>query len=324
MDKTSPKKTPGRPNLPVLLRWGGTLVSMALFLWLISRQNWNMVLAKAAGIALWAILLSLLFFLLSYAFNTLRWCILLWAQGVNITFWRAYSITWAGNFASNFLPSTIGGDGFRMLAIHPYSGRKSISIGSVALDRIINMIAYACLIPAPLLIFGNTLRNLSGGAVIPAGVPDIVRGITGFTVPAGLQKLFEKYFPKFVSALKLWASKPWALGCAFLAAWPSNLLPMATAYLLAHQLGLNVTFWQVLSVQTITYFLSVLPISVNGYGLREVAYTTLYTALGASIEQASTLALVTRLLAVLSTLPGSIWLSSTLTGAAIPDEASGS
>jgi hypothetical protein len=59
----------------------------------------------------------------------------------------------------------------------------------------------------------------------------------------------------------------------------------------------------------------VLPISVNGYGLREVAYTTLYSALGASVEQASTLALVTRFLTVLATIPGAIWLSSTVSDA---------
>jgi uncharacterized membrane protein YbhN (UPF0104 family) len=79
---------------------------------------------------------------------------------------------------------------------------------------------------------------------------------------------------------------------------------------------MNVTYWQVIGIQTVTYFLSILPISINGYGLREVAFTTLYTALGSSLEQASTLALVTRFLNVLSSLPGAIWLTSFVTGVA--------
>jgi hypothetical protein len=95
---------------------------------------------------------------------------------------------------------------------------------------------------------------------------------------------------------------------AFLAAWPSNLFPMAATYLIAHQLGMNITFWQVIGVQTLTYFISQLP-SINGYGFREMAYTTLYAALGASIEQASTLALVTRIIIVAATVPGALWLS---------------
>jgi uncharacterized membrane protein YbhN (UPF0104 family) len=304
-------------SISFIVRISGTLISTLLFIVLISRQKWDVVFDKAVGIAFWAVLLALLFYLLSFWFNTLRWCILLWAQGVSISLWQAYRLTWAGNFASNFLPSTIGGDGFRMLAVHPYTGRKTISIGSVVLDRIINMASYVCLIPAPLIIFGASLRNL-------LGVPGFGTGL-GFaiTLPAGLQKLaalsralVEKYFPKIVAAFRAWASKPLAFLYAFLAAWPSNLIPMAATYLLAHQLGMNVSFWQVMGVQTVTYFVSVMPISVNGYGLREVAYTTLYAALGASVEQASTLALVTRLLTVLATIPGAIWLSSAVTNAA--------
>jgi uncharacterized membrane protein YbhN (UPF0104 family) len=93
---------------------------------------------------------------------------------------------------------------------------------------------------------------------------------------------------------------------------------MASTYLIAHQLGMNVSFWQVIGVQTVTYFVSQLP-SINGYGLREATYTTLYTALGASLEQASTLALVTRFISVAATVPGALWLSGSVTDAAITD-----
>jgi uncharacterized membrane protein YbhN (UPF0104 family) len=290
------------PNWGSLLRWGGSILSSALFIWLIARQNWSVVLEKAAGIPFWAILLATVFCLLSFWFNTLRWCLLLWAQGVKISLWQAYRLTWAGNFASNFLPSTIGGDGFRILAVHPYTGSKSISIGSVALDRIINMSAWVCLLPTPLIIFGASfgalLKQLFGplpGALV---------------LPGPLQKLFEKYFPKVVSAVQMWSAKPWAFVHAFLAAWPSNLLPIAATWLIAQQLGIHVNYWQVIGVQTVAYFLSVLPISVNGYGLREAVFTTLYASLGASLEQASTLALVTRFVMMLCTIPGAIWLTS--------------
>jgi uncharacterized membrane protein YbhN (UPF0104 family) len=79
---------------------------------------------------------------------------------------------------------------------------------------------------------------------------------------------------------------------------------------------MNVTFWQVMAVQTVTYFVSQLP-SINGYGFREGAYTTLYTALGATLEQASTLALVTRFISVIATVPGALWLSKSVTDVAL-------
>ena len=85
---------------------------------------------------------------------------------------------------------------------------------------------------------------------------------------------------------------------------------MLAAYILAHQLGMNVTFVQIMAVQTVTYFLTVLPISVNGLGVREVTYATLFVALGASLEQASALAVITRFLIVLITVPGALWVST--------------
>ncbi len=281
------------------------MISSVLFLWLILRQNWAVVFTKASSIALWAFLAAILFYLVSYWFNTLRWCFLLWAQGVQISIWQAYRLNWAGYFASNFLPSTIGGDGFRMLAVHPYTEKKSISIGSVALDRIINMAAMTCLVPAPIIMFGSALLSIFNHPVSSS--------VSLGNLAAPITQLFKKYFPKVISAFDKWRSKPWSFFWAFLAAWPSNLIPIAATYVIARQLGVEVNYWQVMAVQTVTYFLSVLPISVNGYGLREVAYTTLYTTLGATVEQASTLALVTRLLMVLCTIPGAIWLSSVVT-----------
>ena len=305
LDKTT--KTGGKKNWAVILRWGGTLVSSILFIWLIMRQKWDVVFDKASGIPFWAFLLAVLLYLISYWFNTLRWCNLLWAQDVKISLWQAYRINWAGYFASNFLPSTIGGDGFRMLSVHPYTGRKTVSIGSVVLDRIINMAAMACLIPVPIMIFGASSSSLLKFS-LPSGF-----SFTLIQFPPKLQKLFEKYFPKIITAFQMWRSKPAAFLYAFLAAWPSNLIPIAATYLLATQMGMHVSYWQVMGIQTVTYFLAVLPISVIGYGLREVAFTTLYASLGVSLEQASALALVTRFLMVLCTVPGAFWLSSAVT-----------
>ena len=292
------------------MRWAGTLLTTALFIWLISGQKWEVVLQKASAIQPWAILLALGAYISSYLFNNLRWCILLWARDVKITFWQAFRMAWAGVFASNFLLSTIGGDGFRMVGVSRYTGQKTIAIGSVVLDRIVNIIAMVCLVPAPLLIFGGALLAPHRGG---EGFP-----VAGLVIPVPLRKLFERYFPKIADAFRAWASRPWAFVYAFLAAWPSNLFPMTATYIIAHQLGMSVSFWQVIGVQTAAYFVSQLP-SINGYGFREATYTTLYTALGASLEQASTLALMTRFISVIATVPGALWLSGSVTSVALSD-----
>lgn len=290
-------KSVGRKKINFLaaLRWLGTFLSAALFLWLIARQNWSVVLESSRSVAWWAIVVALALYILSSMFNTLRWCLLLWAQDVEISYARALQIVWAGNFTSNFLPSTIGGDGFRMLAVYPYARRKTLAVGSVALDRIINMAAMVCLVPLPLWFFGGMFGSLVSQM--------------GIILPAPLNRLFEKYLPKISNAYQIWAARPLAFVYAFIAAWPSNLFFTLAVFVIARQLNLPVSFAQALAVQTVTYFVSLLPISVNGYGLRELTYTALYTALGVSTEQASTLALLTRFLNVAVTLPGALWIS---------------
>jgi hypothetical protein len=281
-----------RRSLAVWIRWIGTILSLGLFAWLVTRLDWPLLADKLAGLNPWALALALGLYLASQAFNTLRWCVLLWAHSVPITFWQAFRIAWSGIFASNFLPSTIGGDGLRMAAILPYTRSKSVAFGSVALDRLINMANYACLLPLPLWVFGDKLNTLFALAL-----------------PFDLRQLAEKYFPKIAGAVREWASRPAAFGWAFLVAWPSNLTFMLANFIVARQLGMEISFVQMMAVQTVAYFLSVLPISVNGYGVREVTFTTLLVALGASLEQASAMAVITRFLVVLVTVPGALWVS---------------
>jgi uncharacterized membrane protein YbhN (UPF0104 family) len=298
------------PKLFTIARWVGTILTTALFIWLVSGQKWEVVLQKATGIPLWSIALAVVLYIASYGFNTLRWCCLLWAQDVEITYLQAFHMAWAGVFASNILPSTIGGDGLRMVGILRYTKSKTIAIGSVALDRFTNVFAMVCLLPVSLFVLG--------GYLVAPHSAKTVGEMAMLTISARLRGLFEHYFPKVANAFRAWASRPWAFVYAFLAAWPSNILPMTATYLLSRQVGMNLSFWQIIGVQTAAYFVSQLP-SINGYGLREATYTTLYTALGASIEQASTLALMTRFLSIIATLPGAFWLSSSVTDAALND-----
>jgi len=64
----------------------------------------------------------------------------------------------------------------------------------------------------------------------------------------------------------------------------------------------------------ITYFITLLPVSVNGYGVREVAITGLYMQVGATFEQAAALAIVSRVMLVAETLPGVLWAPRLVAG----------
>jgi len=286
--------------LSSFLRLAGTILSTVLFFALISRQNWGVVYEKTSSISLLVVFFVFAIYGLGQILNAFRWFILLYAQQVDISFVESLKIVFAGIFASNFLPSTIGGDTVRAVAIMRFADKKIIAIGSIILDRIINMAAMISLLPLPIHVFG--LSALSKGL-------SFQMSMTSWLLLEKLKGFFRHLFPRVVAALNAWRAKPWALVHAYVVGFVSNLLPMLGTFLLARSVGIGVSYYQVVAVQTITYFFSFLPISINGYGVREVLYTTLYTQLGATLEQASILALLSRLLTMLATTPGAFWLS---------------
>lgn len=292
-----------------VIRWVGTLVSTALFLWLISRQNWSQTWDSLANAPLWLLPLVLGLYFSGMVMNSVRWNLLLRAQGIRIPFLETLKIVITGAFASNFLPSTIGGDTVRIVSIVKFNTTWSVSVASVLVDRFLNVFATLTLLPFSFFVFGTPaalFQNLAGsrapawmasGAGLAAGRID--RWAT--KVSAAIRRLWRIF--------RIWMGHPGVLLLSFALSWMSTFVVFFAVWVLAQGLEMPVALYQVLGVMALTYLVSMLPISINGYGLREVAVTTLYMQLGATLEQAATLAVITRFMLLVEALPGALWLS---------------
>ena len=264
-------------------------------------MTWNNL--KNLPVWLWPVCLVLV--ISGMVFNGLRWYVLLRAQSVHLPLLEALKITFAGAFSSNFLPSTIGGDAVRMVSLYRFTTNKTLIVASVVVDRAMNVLAMASVIPFAIVTFGNPLLYLKGSPAPKASIAlsPLASRIYTFTI---------RIKNRLIQTFSIWLHQPMTLVAAYIISWLSVLVIFLEIWLLAKFLGIPVALYQVLGVTITTYVVSILPISVNGYGLREVAMTTLYMHLGASLEQASTLALVSRFFMVLQTLPGALFLAQVL------------
>jgi uncharacterized membrane protein YbhN (UPF0104 family) len=279
------------------LRPIGTILSLALLAWLMARQDWSLVLVYLNRLPWGLLLAALLFYGVGQVLNALRWYILLRAQSVPIRFVDTLKIVLVGAFASNFLPSTIGGDVIRLVNIQPYTRNEGLSLASLILDRLVNMVAFVTVLPISFLTI--PLRHIP--------VPDLAFGL----VIPGIDKLklfLRRIFKQFLDAYHLWANQPATVFLAFVVSWFSIFVIFLGSWSLITGLGVQVTLWQVMGVTALTYFVTLLPISINGIGLREFMITTLYVLLGAGVEQATMMALISRFLMMAVTLPGAVWL----------------
>ena len=292
------------------IRWAGTAIATGLFAWLLVRQDWHTTWKNLALINVWLIPVALTLYYAGMLANAARWYVLLRAQKAPVSFFETVKIVFVGAFVSNFLPSTIGGDAVRIVYVKRYFSGWAVGAASVVMDRLLNVLSFFITLPFSFITFGAQLLSVlkigqvAGGALLSGA----------FAPGKGKERSWKKTFDQVKEALALWRSQPWQLAMAFVISWLSNLVMFLGVWVVSRGLGIQIALYQVMGINVLTYLLTLLPISVNGYGVREVAMAALYMQLGASLEQASTLALITRFFMLMQTLPGVIWLPKILPG----------
>ncbi len=288
------------------VRLGGSLLAGTLLAWWLLKQDWGTLWAAMSRLS-WPILLAaFVLYWTGIAFNAARWYTVLHGMKIKISRGKALRLTFAGAFASNFLPSTVGGDTLRVLGL--LGGVTSASVAeavtSVVVDRLLNVVAMYTFLPLTWLTYGATFRHM---------LPVEDGGGLFLLLPPDLQAKLQQKLRSVGSGFATLRRSPQAIGQGFVLAWLSLLPPFTATWLVARALGIPVSWYEVAGTTVITYTITLLPIAFNGYGVREVSLAVLYPLLGATPAQALTLALVTRFLMAATTLTGALWV-----GEAVP------
>jgi glycosyltransferase 2 family protein len=291
---------PSRPpsaSLSNILRWLGTLLAIILLIWLLSTQGWEKIFAAFRQIDLWRLVLALGLMLVSRLAVAGRWYALLRGTSERISYGLVTRITFAGLFASNFLPTTIGGDVIRLGGALRFGLDRAVALTSLIVDRLIGMAGMAMALPGLLLAVGSLPVSLLATAPLPPRK----------FLSQGLHRLRQ------VSAL--WVHRPASLLAALGMTWIHMLATFAIADLILTGMGQDISFILIGGLWSLVYFITLLPISVNGMGTQELAISLLFTRLGGvSAESALVLALLMRVLPMLASLPGALFVPGMLAG----------
>ncbi len=284
---------PRRAQLLRAARWVVAVLAMGLFGWLLAQQDWQEITQAVRGIPPWVLVAMWLLYFSGHLCNAWRWLVLLHARQVVFTYWQSLQIGLAGSFAANFLPTTIGGDALRTVAVTRHTHSLSLSLSSIIVDRALNLLAMLTTLPFVFVTFGSQVTLMAPfGAVV-------------------LQPV-QRMWGKLKTALTGWLTQPTVLAGAIGISWLSVLVVFLAGWLLALHLGVSLSLVQIIGVISLGYFAAIIPISVNGLGVRELVIVTLLTQLGATTVQGATFALITRLIMLLSTTPGAWWLPGLL------------
>jgi hypothetical protein len=89
----------------------------------------------------------------------------------------------------------------------------------------------------------------------------------------------------------------------------------AQIWILLQGMGQPLPFGLIAGLWSLTYFVTLLPVSINGMGVQELSTALIYTSLGGVTGAASlTLALLMRILQMLASLPGALFIPGILAG----------
>jgi uncharacterized membrane protein YbhN (UPF0104 family) len=294
-----------------MLRWIGTLLAVALLIYLLADQGWDEISAAVHQIDGWRFILALILVMISRLAVAGRWYVLIHSAGMKVSPRQTTSITFAGLFAANFLPTTIGGDVVRLAWAIRVGYDRAVCVASLVADRLVGMAGMAMALPFGLpgyLRYFQATGSTSIGLYSLAlpWVSLLTEKLAGFT-----HRLFL--------ALKLWLEKPMALLGALAFTWVHMLCTYAMVWLLLTGMGENITFWLVMGLWSAAYFVTLLPISINGMGVQELAMTFFYTTIGGiSPSSGLTLALLMRVIQMIASLPGALFLPQILAGRSQP------
>ena len=332
--------TPPTPLLPGWLTGGlKAAASAALLVWLGLRLDW-----RAALDALWSVRPEVVLLAVTLAFVSQLLCarrlqVLVGSCKVRVPYPESLRLTFIGVFFGNFLPGTIGGDVYRIVALVQRGCRKSLSLTVIFVDRLVNLAAMIAMIsliwwsrdflpPGCAAVLGGGVlafcailgvalalgRTFRGPLAHESAPDDDAACACGRRTPARHQprpdspreppRRLERFARAAREIFRWWATRPETLLHAFLL---SLILIFATQFglwVFGRSLGMEVDLVTFVVIHAVIACATVLPISLNGLGIQEAGYVYLLAQVGVPPETTVPLALFARFLYVLTGLPG--------------------
>jgi len=297
------------------IRLFGTLLAIALMVYLLSQQGWEEIKAAFQQIPVWRLFVAMALMFISRIAVAGRWHVLLHSADSNVTPWDTLRVTFAGLFASNFLPTTVGGDVIRLAGAIQLKIDAAISAASLIVDRLVGMAGMAMMVPFALpnilAARDSTINSFSQyrymiGGILPAS-------ITKWVTP--LWNKGKKLLRRVIAALAIWQKQPRSLLESLAFTWMNMLGLFSVLYVIFQGMDEDLSIWLIGGLYSVVYLITLLPFSINGYGIQEVSMTFIFSSIGgASVSSSLTAALIFRTMMMIASLPGAFFVPGLLAG----------
>jgi len=294
-------------------------VSVVLLVILFSRLDVADLWGKAKSASVPWLMVALALYAVNVLASTWRWHVLLEAQNVEVPRRSLFASFLVANFFNNFLPSNIGGDVIRISDTARKARSKTLATTIVLVDRALGLIGlvFVAAIGATMAAGGRAQEVspiwpswLWVGFLASAAV-----AAPAVLAPAGVGRLLQPLsavHPEWVgtrietltSALSRFRERPSVLARCFTGAVFVQAMMVAYYLAVVYALRIPITAWNLAVIVPLSFIVQMLPVSVNGFGVREATFSIYFTRVGLPIQSAVLMSLVATVLTMLFSLSG--------------------
>ena len=310
------KRSVKKKSIPKkLLLWFKIFITSSLCVYIILKADWQFVQFAIQNANVLLILIIFLGMLIDIALSALKWQTLLNIHGIYYSLGTLTKYYLIGVFFGNFLPGTIGGDGYRIYKTLNNPRSRSGAVISIFTERIFGLMILLGL--GLCASVGSFLKR--GDNISLFGIIFSTFGLLVFIIFVSL--LFreqtrswvfkKKYIPQKIKSLVKhvddYRRQPRAfikfIGISFL----FYILLFFCRLLLIYAVGESCPVFSFVMVVMMSTVLAAIPISLNGIGILDGSFIYLISKFGVTYESALMVMVLYRLLTLLLSLIGGIF-----------------
>jgi hypothetical protein len=261
-------------------------ISSALLYLVLSRTGPENVFNTLKTISIPAFMAAILLYIAAQVISSFRWRLLL--PGV-VEKKKLFSLYMIGAFFNTFLPGVIGGDAVKGYYLFQATGKGSLSLASIFMDRYIGFVG---LIAICVIAFPFGFSYFHGSRVVwllPLIVFSfVISSILIFGLRIGQRvRLLSGFYSYFHS----YRNQKSTIGKALILSVLIQLTGISAVYLLAQGMGQHIPFIAFLIFLPLIILFTLIPVSISGLGIRESAFVLFFGLIGIKPEVATAISL---------------------------------
>lgn len=300
------------------LRWLKPAVTVTLYALVFYWTDAGTVFGALRHTRLEFALLAILLYMGGQALSALRWQLLLPPIGLRSSYPRMLGFYFTGMFFNLFLPTIVGGDAVKAVLLSRETGapaRATISVfmeRNVGLASLLAVAVTAAYVAPPVELFGLSLLALSWllalGYIVANAVllSPYAYHLADRVIAASPLARLRARAASLYDAIEPYKRAHGAIAAALVLSFVHQGVVITVVFLCARALAIDVPLAPFAVFVPIVSLAGMIPVSVNGLGVREALYVLLFGRVGVPSETAVSLALLYLGVTLLASLPGGV------------------